>query len=43
VVRYLTDTERMLVLVEGHMYEAAAEHGLDMDQLFTFTSDDSDR
>lgn len=43
VVSYLTDVEQMLVVVEPHMYDAAAQAGLPVDRLFTFTPQESNR
>jgi hypothetical protein len=43
VVAYLTETERMLVVVEPYMYEAAAQAGLAVDRLYTFEPKKSTR
>lgn len=44
VVSYLTEVEQMLVVVEPHMFEAAAIAGLNTERLFSYTQEgESDR
>lgn len=43
VVRYLTQTENMLVVVEPQMYQVALQEGLPADNLFSFTPEESEK
>lgn len=44
VVSYLTDTERMDVVVEPRMYDAAAAAGLSLERIFTYSdAEEADR
>ena len=41
VVSYLTEVERMHVVIEPHMYEQLTLLGVNMEGVFTFTQEES--